>query len=247
MDIVSSIKKTADRSEYLFFTEPYLKIPAVIIVQDKYQGNLSLFMMGGMSVGVGEGYAVEEYLKKFFPSINLITYSDDLEGLRKVSFGELDAVVMDIASASYFINNEGITNLKVGGDTGYVYDLSFASRKDIPKLNSILEKGFSQITAEEREALQDEYILLKQESIFSQKEFLITMVVVLGVFFAGIGWFIFWNKILRTKVAEKTGELKAELTAREKVEKALRNSEERYHAMVDDQVEMVTIISPEKS
>ena len=96
-----------------------------------------------MKVPVGEGYGVHSYLEKNYAHLDLIAFPDDLIGLRKVSFGEVDAIVMDLASASYFIEKEGIGNLRVGGNAGYTYDLSIASRRDLPILNRILEKGLA--------------------------------------------------------------------------------------------------------
>ena len=246
IDIVGNLKKTEERSSYLVFTQPYIEVPAIIIVNENDQRELSLNDLQGMTVGVGQQYAIADYLKNEYPTLKIITYPDDLESLREVSFGELDSVVMDIASASFFIKQEGLTNLRVAGNTGFTYDLSFATQKENGVLIQILDKGLSQITTEEQKTLQNQYISLEQTPFYLQIGFWIPVAIVLGVSLLFIGITIAWNNTLARKVSNSTQELKHELASRKKVEHALRNSEARYHAMVDDQVEMVSIINPDK-
>ncbi len=52
---------------------------------------------------------------------------------------------MNIASASYYIQKDGITNLMVTEDTSFVFDLSFAAKNDWP-LASILDKAMAAVS-----------------------------------------------------------------------------------------------------
>jgi hypothetical protein len=45
---------------------------------------------------------------------------DATAGLKRVSFGSLDAVILNLAIASHTIGQQGITNLRVAGDAGPV-------------------------------------------------------------------------------------------------------------------------------
>jgi ABC-type amino acid transport substrate-binding protein len=105
IDMITSLASTEERSQYLLFTEPYVKVPAVIVTRNDVEGVLKLKDIIGWKTGVGLDYAVHEYLLKNDPYLNLFPYEDDFQCLKKLAIGELDAVIVDIASASYLINS----------------------------------------------------------------------------------------------------------------------------------------------
>lgn len=212
VDLITSLKKTPQRQSYLTFTESYIAIPAVIIARQKDTRKFSLPEMDGMRIAVGEGYGVQNFLLENYPDLDVRGVKDDLVGLQKLSFQEIDAVVMDIASASYLISREGIGNLRVVGETGYTYDLSLAVRKDWPELRDVLNKGFANITEQEREAIRSRWIQFQAPFVIS-KEVLAVVVLLSGIvtFFVGFIWF-------------SNRKLKKEISARHTVEQELKRS-----------------------
>jgi ABC-type amino acid transport substrate-binding protein len=94
IDMVTSLMKTPQRSEFLLFTTPYITVPAVIIVRRGFEGGSSLDSMGSLKIAVGKGYAVQSFLQEKPSSLSLVPVEDDVAGLTKVSFGELDAAVV---------------------------------------------------------------------------------------------------------------------------------------------------------
>ncbi len=169
-DIITSLKETSTRSEYLLFTEPYIEVPAVIIVRKEVEGFLSLEDMEGKKIAVGEGYAVQEYLENYSENLDLVGVTDDVVALRMLAFSEVDVAICDVASASYFIQKEGITNLRVAGDIDFTYPLSFASRKNAPILNSILDKALREVTEEEHGQILNKWL-----GIFTPREKLVEL------------------------------------------------------------------------
>ena len=73
------------------------------------------------------------------------------------SLGLVEAMIVNIAVAKYYIEQDAITNLRVGGKSGFTYNLAFASRKDWPLRNSVLEKGMARITKEEIEYIYQKW------------------------------------------------------------------------------------------
>ena len=153
VDVVTSLKETTERSRFLSFTPPYIQVPTAILV--KSGAVLDAWPQGfvGRNVAVGKGYGVQSYLEQKYPAIHLSLVADDLEGMRQLSFGAVDAVIMDMASASYFIEREKFTNLRVAGGFEYTYDLSFAVRKDDPDLRDLLSKALDHIPQRDMDAL----------------------------------------------------------------------------------------------
>jgi len=163
VDVVTSLKETPERAKLFAFTRPYIRVPTVILVR---QGTKLGAWPQGFSeanVAVGKGYGVQAYLEQKFPQIALSLVADDLEGMRQLAFGAVDAVIMDVASASYFIQREKLTNLRVFGSFEYTYDLSFAIRRDAPALRDLMEEALAAIPQGQRDAVIRKWITLGED------------------------------------------------------------------------------------
>ena len=233
--IVNALTNTPQRAKYIAFTDPYIEIPNVIIVQNNRAGKLKEISLSGSQVSLVKSYAVTEYLTSknlnFVP--NLVP--DDLTALLDVSFGRSDAAVIDLATASYVISQKGITNLRVAGETSFSNRLAMGTLKSEPILQGILQKGLNAITAAERNKIHDKWILSSKKDIFSDwrfwavvgGSFCVICLLIIGSFF--------WNKMLRRQVALRTSELAKE-------QEALRKSESRHRGMVESITDVIAII-----
>ena len=163
--IVTSVRETPERSQYLSFTEPYVSLPTAIIVKTGLEHGQWPEAFAGKRVAVGKGYGVQKFLEQNFPGLKLVLVPDDLDGLRQLSFGEIDAVIMDVASASFFIEREKITNLRVLSPFEYRYDLRLAVRKDLPVLREILAKTLRAIPERDRGAVLKQWIQLETDPL----------------------------------------------------------------------------------
>jgi len=230
-DIISSAKSgridaffathTPQRSAYMLFTKPFVEYPAVIITREKVRESLSMKELGGMRISVVSEYAAHNFIAYNYPKTTLDVVPDIRTGLQKVSFGLSDALVESIATASYFIEREGISNLRIAGESGYVYRMGFATRKDWPILNRILSKGMAQIHEKETKAVIRKWITLEPDSPFTGKRFRIALITAFGVSCAVIVGFIAWNRALTGQVRLRTAELERELAERRQLEESL--------------------------
>ncbi len=80
---------------------------------------------------------------------------------------------MDVASLSYFLSKQVLNSVKIVGNTGFQYNPSFAMTKDKQVLQSILEKGLSQISIQDRSILTDKWVALSGQE---QKETLLSKI-----------------------------------------------------------------------
>jgi PAS domain S-box-containing protein len=221
------------RAGYLLFSSPYIELPAAIITREKVKDPLTMEKLSGMKVSVVSGYATHEFLASHYPELNLDVVPDVRTGLRKVSFGLSDVFVENLATASYYIENEGIANLRMAGESGYVYRMSFASRKDWPELNLVLEKGLAQINADDRKEIWKKWIPLEPRTLFASKKFQAAILAAFGVAGLIIAGIIAWNRSLTKQVRRRTGELERELGERRQAEEALRESEGKFRVLAE--------------
>jgi ABC-type amino acid transport substrate-binding protein len=157
VDMISSLSKTKERSSYLCFSESYCQIPTVIITSDTIRESLKPEDMEGMLIGVGQDYGVHEYLMDQYPKLSLFPQRDDLICLQKLAIGELDAVVTDLSSASYFIRENNMLHLKVSGSVDYTYQLCMAVSKDQPLLASSVNKAISAIGQDKKDEIMKKW------------------------------------------------------------------------------------------
>lgn len=165
-EIWSAVAPTAERRKYMLFTRPHIEIIAVLVVSNDRQGKFSLDTMNDETIGVVDGYFTHRYLLENYPKANIWLVKDSSSGLRDVASKKLDVMLSDIATASYLIEKERLTNLRIGGYVDIKYQLAFASRSDWPILNQILEKGLEQITEKDRDSILRSWIHLKEPGLY---------------------------------------------------------------------------------
>ena len=227
VDGITAAQITSGRQDYLSFTKPLVDIPNVIITRHDQQGVLEFGVMKDMSIAITSGNALHEYLRSTFPYLRLIPYPDDLACLHEVSFGRADATVINVAIAAWLIEKHGILNLRVAGDSGKKNHLAIACRNDEPLLLSIMEKGLSSLTGEERQKIYGTWIRLEGSGGVSSEFFWHFLGYAAMMLTAVLTAFLVWNRALQTQVALRTDELQAELFARRDAEKALTDEKER--------------------
>ncbi len=205
-DVIPLCAPTPERLKNWRVTSPYLEFPALLIARASAAEGLTLADLAGARVAVVGTYAAREYLEARYPDVLVDPVPDNRTGLRKVSFGLVDAFVSDLPVATYWMEKEGISNLKVAGETGYVYRMGIASRPDWPELNQILEKGLSLVSAAEREQIYHRWVKLSPRPGLSRR-FTIAAILALGAAALALTGTLLWNRTLSDRVARRTREL----------------------------------------
>lgn len=229
-DILSAATKTEARQEYLTFTSPHINLPGVIITRLGGAGHETLLSLRGKKVGIVSGYVWQEWVATDHPDIEILPVPNMDAGLLLTSFGQLDAMIGNLATATQSLRTLGISNLIVSGSTGYAARLAIASRKDLPILASILEKGIAAISADEHRAILDKYISLDATTRSDRRTILLTIAIALGIVLLIAVATVAWNYSLRQMVRRQNT--------------ALRESGERYRAIVEDQSELISRTLP---
>lgn len=203
--IIVGIAQTAARSEYLSFTDSFIKVPYVIVTRK----NSAISTMGNLDnqiVCTVINYAINDYLARYFPTISPNQYIDDLEGLWAVSTGECDAMIINQMYASYLIDNQGITNLEIAGESGYLIRLSAAASTQDPELFNILEKTIDQIDIKRQQEVYREWVNVSP----MQPSRAALLAMQIGAISAGslliLLWL--WSVSLRRRVATQTRQIR---------------------------------------
>ncbi|PHQ66663.1 MAG: hypothetical protein COB93_11725 [Sneathiella sp.] len=236
IDVWTAAVKTPQRSEYMLFTKPYLNVPAVIMVrEDSGLENLHLRDLADLRVAVVGGYAAHDFIVDTNPEISVTLVKDVKTGLQKLSFGEIDVFIGNIATAARYAETAGIGNIRVAGESGFEYRWSLAVRKDWPILIDILQRGLGAITETEIQGIQKRWISLGERNTTWTTEFILGLLSV--VFLIIVVAMFFWTRSLQNLVSVRTEKLEQELTARRKIEHELQQQKN----LLDDVGSLETI------
>ena len=235
IDVISGITPTPFVFKSLDFSMPYLELPPVILVRKDSKSDVTLGQLSGLKVAVVSNYAIGGFIKENYPSIKLEYVPDSYTGLTILSTGGADAMVIDMAEASYCIEHEGITNLRVGGKTDYVNRITFGVRKDWSIFVSILNKALARITDAERGAISEKWTSFGVKNKFG-REFWVVITLAFGVMLSIFILIIVWNRALKRQVIRRTKELMVELNERLKAEEELS----KYRDQLEVQVKVRT-------
>jgi PAS domain S-box-containing protein len=225
VDALPAVALTPERSKYLLYSAPHIVLPGVIITRANVKKAVTLKDLSAMRVSIVQSYVWQEFLEADFPDIQLDLVPDLKTALKKVAMGISDAVVATLPVALYYIEKEGITNLRVAGETGYYTRLSFATRRDWPELNAIVNKALSQIPQSEKNKILRKWIHLEGTSIFKNKVFWFILIGFIGICGLILLAVVMWNKSLRSVVSQRTAQLSRELAERKQAEEKLKKSE----------------------
>ena len=230
IDMFGAASKSPQRAEYMTFTQPHIQLPGVIIVRKDVAGHAQLDDLHNRHVAVVSGYIWQDLLQNDYPDIQLRRVPDLKTGLKETSFGRVDALVANLATASWYIQREGITNLRVAGESGYFGRYAFATRKDWPELNRILEKALAAVTPDEHQRILERWIAMDAASPWLSR----TSMIVIGGTLALLLAVLAWNQALKSQVRQRTTDLEEQLEQRRKVEQALDRANSELEQRVMD-------------
>lgn len=157
VDLVSSLRPTPERAAYLAFTAPYVQVPAVLVVRQSISP-AHLSDLKGQRVAVGQGYAVESFVRQNYESIDWQAVPDDLTALKGLMRGDYQAVVADVASVSHAVRMHQIQGVQVSQAIGFDYPLSFAYRKSFTSLGAQLDAALLKLDPHVLQKITDRWI-----------------------------------------------------------------------------------------
>lgn len=227
-DMLSAVIATEEREEMLNFTDPYIVLSNMIFAREGGEIYNTMDGLIGRKVALVKDSAISEFVANDYPEMDIILVGSVSEAFNLVATGQADAHVGDIPISSYHIVSEGLTQLVVVGETPYKTALSFGISKDLPILNSVMQKALLSLSERERATISRDWLSLKIQEDTSNSELwrfigvLLSIVILLVI--------LFWNYSLRTEVNRRKiveEELRA---SREQAQEAMFAAEQANQA-----------------
>ena len=171
LDLLCDVVETPDRHSFLDFTPPYFVIFSGIVTKKENGQIADIKDLSGKNVVVPEGFYYQEILKKYYPSINIITRKNTLECLKAVSFGDADAALAEKPVFDYLITKHFLSDLRsmplINNILFENTPVSIGVAKGNTTLLSILEKTMDVVSEQEVSAIKERWLGMRQRRIMT--------------------------------------------------------------------------------
>ena len=205
VDVVPTAGKTAEREEYLDYTEPpYVSFRSVIVVRDDASFISGMGDLIDRRIALVPGYAETADFAERYPRHQQVPATSLDDALTQVATGRADATVGNLAVVNWAIRTKALTNLRIAAlYTEQERSVHFAVRKDWPELTAILDKGLAAITPEEHARIRNRWYEVQAQQGLDPMEVARVAAAVLVLVLAIAALVVWWLRRLRREIADR--------------------------------------------
>ena len=160
--MVSALNKTSKREEFLNFTQPYIKSPAVLVLHENNSSDSKLADLNGKTLGMVKGYVYESKLREQYPDINIKYFPNMEEALINVSDKNIDATLGPLFLLFALTQELNLNNVKVMGDSEYQDELRIGIKKENTVLASIFSKAVMSLSDQDNAEIRKNWSKKRQ-------------------------------------------------------------------------------------
>ncbi len=236
LDVLPCVGITKERSEYALFTKAVVEYQRVILTRSDFPFIAGIDDLALLRVGVQASTSHDGYLREN-TSITPERYDSLQSALMALSAGKVDAIVGNLASATYWIRRLNLINLKVAAPVGDErYTLHIAVRKDWPELVTILEKGLDLISPEEKQGIRNRWISIDYRPGIEPRVAWRIGLRIAGVVVLVLAAVLLWSYNLKKEIHRRTV-VEKQLKFRIGFERLVSETLSRFIAVPPEQVE----------
>lgn len=197
-DLLTAAQRTPHRENFLNFTTPYINSPIVIATKSNVNFIDDFLKVSNKSFSIVKGNALSELLKKKYPNINIVEVANINIGLKKVIKSEVFGFIDTVPTILDSIKENGYLGIHINGKLDLNLELSIATRKDIPIINSIFQKAIEDLNEKDKKFIYDKWINI---SNIKEADYTIYWQILTGLILL-IFIILIWNRQLNKKTNE---------------------------------------------
>jgi len=217
-DVIDTFFFSEERSKIYDFTPSYTDVDVVIFFNANVPGISSLESLDGFVVGMHKGDSSIADVKK--RGVTVREYDSYASVVKAAKNGEIVVFILDKPSGVYYLYNQGIQDQFRYTSPIMSGALHRAVKKGNTELLAEINQGFTRIPRGEYDTLDRTWY----GTPVTSPEYLRIIAFFAGAVILVIVLLVIWNHMLKTSVAQKTAELKAELDQRRRAEDALNRA-----------------------
>ncbi len=223
LDVLAAVGFTAERTRFLSFTTPYAGFYRMIFCRTDLPFISGVEDLRNLKVAVQAGSSHAGWIRENTTLQPM--YFDTLEEtIRAVASRDADAFIGNLAASTYWIRRLNITTIRVAAPVSLQRQmLHMAVRRDWPILVRILNKGLASITPEEAEKIRNRWAAAGYRVGLSARTVWLRIGAITLLALVAISVFWYWNRRLQAEIGRRT-----------RAEQALRDSQDRLAAQVEE-------------
>jgi len=166
VDFHSGLNKTAEREKWIDFSDSLFESKSKLFYTSSHISIQTMADLSWGKVGVIKGTAQEEYLKRNFPTIEIVSFIGGASMIEAGSYGLIDAIFDEGNTIAYQLIEMEKYRLFSTFDELHIKNSIYAGvLKGNSEMLNLINDGLSQITEDEWDELLNKWITPLEESI----------------------------------------------------------------------------------
>ena len=130
IDILPSVVKTPERSNFLVFTEAYITLHLVVATHINSAFLTDLDDLEGKVVGIERSTPAKGLLQENHSGLRLLEVDDARHGMLLLQQRKIDAFIHNLGVIQYLLNTDDFENIRVAAYTPYKLEIAIGVRAD---------------------------------------------------------------------------------------------------------------------
>lgn len=196
------LNKSTSRVHYLSFSQVYFRSPNVLVALKEQPFLQGFENIGSRTLAIPKGYRLTEYVKRYYPKIQIVPVENERDGLLAVSQHQADIFVGSMFSVNAHIQQRGLFNLKIAGWGGPEDELRMAVTKGHEDLLPMIDRALANISEAQRLTIYQKW---NNINIIDDTDYAIFWWILGGLFVVVLGlvarnqWVTKYNRQLKEK------------------------------------------------
>ncbi len=242
-DALSFLNQTPEREGWLSFTQPYFFDRNVIITRAEHPDVTSLAALPPRTtIALPTATSIIEQVGRDFPALRILPVASEAEAFGMVERREAELTLRALTVAAHTIRTEGWFNLRIAGEIpAYNNRMRIGIVGQRPELLAALDAAIASLAPEEVAEIVNRHVAI---DVPSGTDHILTAQISAG-FLALLLLAYLWIRHLRRvnqRLAALGRQLGDDISARQRAEQALKESEERYRSLVEMAHESILVV-----